>query len=466
MNEYPTRAGFDPASSLALLRRDFSDTELYSSPFRLVLESLHRALFSSVDVISPSLEIGIRDGLSSSFVHHGKRKFDWGGDMPLFATHESLGLDVPRRFMNYHALIGMDATDIPFLDGSFHTIAASQVGDYGMDKKAFVSEMFRALRPGGTLAFTVATPLFKEYPHIFGALKGWVPGLEGVKPAAWWAEQLADLGATNITVRHLLAEDLGAVLLSEMFTGKRFASIVADHLSLREMKLVYEESWEFFRARIAAELGHEPERSWFVFISAQRRDGTVSDPVPVCATCRSGRLERSDLRHVCRDCGAEYTVEFGIPIYVRDPSRVYSAPSGTTLLYKRILRPYPQEKITRYLRRRGSRWRGRDLFVIGSGEVARFVATTALQPAPAQLHWVDDPGSVPASRGDRSPCFVLAARPTRALLWLLRDRRLLFGCLAGRTLLLPSGILSTIDAAVREVFLRLRVRWSQTPRKR
>jgi SAM-dependent methyltransferase len=458
MNNYFPGDRFTPRGSLALLMQEFADTELYSSQFRLVLESLHRAHFSRVELVSPSLEIGVRDGLSSSFVHHGKGKFDWGGDMPLFNTHESLGLDVPRRFMNYHALIGMDGTNIPFADGSLQTVVASQVIDYGMDKRQMMAEMLRVLRPGGTLAFTMATPLVNEYPRIREAWQRWVPGLEGVRPINWWSEQLSQLGATNVEVRPIMGERLGAVLLADVFTSMLFAPINAGHIrNLDQMKSIYEESWCFFQEQMEAELAQSPVRSWFAVATARKANGPISDPTPVCPKCRSANLQHCELSHSCRDCQSTYAVNFGVPIYVRDSSQVYSPPSGTTLLYKKVLRPYREDKILRYLRKKAKRFRGQNVFVIGSGEIARRATEIVQEASPAQLTQVDSPTSISTLSGAQPACFVLATRPVEALLWTLGDRKLLTGILTGRTWFLPNGLHSTIVAAFRELFLLFKI---------
>jgi SAM-dependent methyltransferase len=53
------------------------------------------------------------------------------------------------------AVVGGDATRLPFADGAFDRVIASEVLEHLFDDAAAIAELVRVLRPGGTLAVTV-----------------------------------------------------------------------------------------------------------------------------------------------------------------------------------------------------------------------------------------------------------------------------------------------------------------------
>ncbi len=63
------------------------------------------------------------------------------------------------RYQKNHAAVVADAFHLPFRDGSFDAIIASEIIEHVVDPAGFVAELFRVLIPGGSLVIT--TP-YKE----------------------------------------------------------------------------------------------------------------------------------------------------------------------------------------------------------------------------------------------------------------------------------------------------------------
>jgi SAM-dependent methyltransferase len=69
------------------------------------------------------------------------------------------GIDVPAAVdfgMGHHPEVtSFDGLNIPFADGGFDHILCTEVLEHASEPEALVAEMFRVLRPGGTLTLTV-----------------------------------------------------------------------------------------------------------------------------------------------------------------------------------------------------------------------------------------------------------------------------------------------------------------------
>src|SRR5262249_31910653 len=125
---------FEPArvqEATDLIISRFQHTWAYFCQFRFSLAVGQRCLMADIPLTAPSLEIGINDGSSATIAHFGKPKFTWGGDMPEASTFESMGLHIEPHFDKYEDVIGMDAHEIPFPNGSFNTIITNDMLSFG-----------------------------------------------------------------------------------------------------------------------------------------------------------------------------------------------------------------------------------------------------------------------------------------------------------------------------------------------
>lgn len=346
--------------------RDFRRSSVYLSPWRIALEAVQSTLINGVELRRPSLEIGVSEGVASAIVHSGRRRLDWGGDMPRRSTFESFGLDVPPQYAVHDRLIGMDGTQIPFADGTFATVIASQVLDYGMDRRAIFSEMMRVLMPGGRLIVTALTPLIRRYPGSYRALASKVPGVRRLWSGDRYARTLRGLGAASVTVRPFIPEPVGAALISFLYVAEILDDNPAAHIADKAWRdRIYAEGLEGLTAALEADVAGP---AWFSFVTA-RKPGTLPrrrpTPEPVCLSCRGGAFESTLVSRTCRGCAKTYPTLFGVPMFLSDIRRTYSPDRGGAG------RPIRQEEWVGIFERFARRVAGRRVAIAGVGERAR-----------------------------------------------------------------------------------------------
>ena len=194
---------FDPAAvreAADLIISKYPDTWAYVCQFRFALAVGQRALMAGLPLTSPSLDIGINDGMSATIAHFGKPRFTWGGDMPEASTYESMGLHLEPQFDKYENVIGLDAHRIPFPDGSFNTVVTNDMLGYGVDRPGILREMVRVLAPGGTIFLSeTAGVLGRQYPGLMNVLRTVVPTAKLLdKPVETYSDWLRSLGMEDI----------------------------------------------------------------------------------------------------------------------------------------------------------------------------------------------------------------------------------------------------------------------------
>jgi SAM-dependent methyltransferase len=294
----------------------------YFCTFRFALAVGQRVLMREIPLQSPSLEIGINDGLSASIAHFGKPKFTFGGDMPEESTFESMGLHRDPNLDAYEQVLGMDAHHIPFPDDSFNTIVTNDMLSYGLDRAQILREMVRVLAPGGTLFLTETSGNLTRYPYLLKELRRVVPTVDVLDdPVAFYRGQLEALGMTDIDGRTWFDHRLCALLLASFYRGEVSNPIDAGTRGYHE---------ESLRA-VAAMLGEELEtpgdhgQGWQVAVTS-RKPGVAAQlptPRPICLSCRA-QLTPTLHDCICPQCGTQYRSEFGNPYILSDYSKAYS----------------------------------------------------------------------------------------------------------------------------------------------
>jgi len=304
-------------------------------PFRFCLEIFHRVLFKQLNIISPSIEIGIGDGFSSWFMHRGKEDIDYGSDMPFGSTLESCGMDVDIQFDHYTHMIGMDMTDIAFADNSFASIFSSHTMAYGQDLNRSFEELFRVLAPGGTCAFFIDT---SEQWHQFKPLMNFlmapnlVPSLT-FYPKDFYLELLSKLGAINMTCRPFYQAALEAVNLGTSYimsaTGGHpiLSSAIVQNPTVINLSDMMR---EIFMTLIENELKRPegPDDAFNIFVTFQKPGNlpqNLSIPEPVCLNCRNQDLIRELTKLNCNSCGSTFSVRAGIPNMIKPNHSGYSS---------------------------------------------------------------------------------------------------------------------------------------------
>ncbi len=98
-----------------------------------------------------------------------------------------------------------DARDMPFEDASFDVVCAVESAFHIAPRRAFVSEAFRVLRPGGrlVLADPCGVPRALSLPERVGLLFGrsfWQVPAQNLYPARAYDTMLRDSGFVNVTI--------------------------------------------------------------------------------------------------------------------------------------------------------------------------------------------------------------------------------------------------------------------------
>lgn len=315
----------DAAEAANLIIFKFPYAWAYFCQFRFALAVFQRVLMRNIQIQAPSLEIGMNDGSSAAIAHFGKPKFSYGADMPEENTYESMGLHVDPNFDVYENVIGMDAHEIPFPDGSFNTIVTNDMLSYGVDREKILQEMVRVLAPGGTIFLSETTGNINKYPYLLAELRRVVPTVDTLdEPLSFYREKLSALGMVDIDGRTYFDHRLCAVIFSWLLRGE-----VNSPIDERKAGF-YNEGLRALASILAAELAADDEgRGWQVCMSC-RKPGDLRDlpiPMPICLKCGTPlTITLNDC--VCARCGAQYRNELGNPYVLSDYRKSYSPKRG------------------------------------------------------------------------------------------------------------------------------------------
>ena len=179
----------------------------------LATRTLSYLNYKNVCIESPSLEIGVGNGITSNLIFEN-RKIDIGSS-PLDELVSSA-----RKISKVHGqIIKLDAQSIPLPDESTKTIIANNCIYHIPDELAALKEIYRVLLPGGKLYFdevfdiSGVSSIFKNLMEQFGASKllssyeGFRRGDYGNKKKLPYNDQisllkiLSDIGFSDINIR-------------------------------------------------------------------------------------------------------------------------------------------------------------------------------------------------------------------------------------------------------------------------
>lgn len=331
------RSVVDEAAELIIAR--FRHSWAYFCQFRFALAVCQRALMQRIPLQAPSLEIGINDGSSATIAHFGKPKFTYGGDMPEESTYESMGLHMDPNFDVYENVLGMDAHEIPFPDGSFNTIVTNDMLSYGLDRAKIIREMARVLAPGGTIFLTETSGNLEKTPYLLAELRKFVPTVAPLRdPVAFYRDELEALGMVDISVGTYFDHRLCATTLASLYRGEALNKVDEN------MRGFYEEGLRALASLLADDLAKEDAgEGWQVYVTCRKPGGAgeLPTPKPVCLSCKTP-LTITLNSCACPQCGAQYRNELGNPHILADFSKAYSpkssfAPSANMQIIETLL---------------------------------------------------------------------------------------------------------------------------------
>lgn len=121
--------------------------QYYHKPARFYFKLLEGKFFSKVPLQSPSLEIGIEDGETSS-LHFYNKKIDIGAE---YVPDNMEGAKITNIFKN---LICFDARKFCFKNDSLSTVLMVHILDHFQEIDIALKQINDSLRPGGILAFS------------------------------------------------------------------------------------------------------------------------------------------------------------------------------------------------------------------------------------------------------------------------------------------------------------------------
>ncbi len=135
------------------------------APHRAILRAVECRLMGDIDVVSPSLDIGIGDG------HFASIAYDEPIDVGIDIRSEELTEARDRCPVVYTAVLQASATTMPFADRSFSTVISNCAIEHIPDVDSVLVEIARVLRPGGTFATTLPSEHFGDFLLVSTVLR-------------------------------------------------------------------------------------------------------------------------------------------------------------------------------------------------------------------------------------------------------------------------------------------------------
>jgi SAM-dependent methyltransferase len=117
----------------------------FMRPLIVATRVLARRNYAKVDIVEPSLEIGVGRGMTARFVL-SNRQINVGSDLFI---HDLI--EAKRNGAPYDRLMAFDMMNIPFLNDTFGSVFSIHTIYHAEDKITAIREMARVLAPGGTL---------------------------------------------------------------------------------------------------------------------------------------------------------------------------------------------------------------------------------------------------------------------------------------------------------------------------
>ena len=147
--------------------------------FRALIRSIeHRLLDEQKPFAAPVLDVGVGDG------HFAEAALGRGLDVGIDVDRATL--PEARRRCLYRHLLDASAMQMPFASNTFATVISNCVIEHIPDLGATLGEMFRVLRPGGTLLLTVPTDQLERNLPGPALLRGLGLAAPAARYTAWF----------------------------------------------------------------------------------------------------------------------------------------------------------------------------------------------------------------------------------------------------------------------------------------
>lgn len=215
----------DPREEIALLHKILK-TFPVADDFQFMITRFFSAKhYAELKLEAPSIDIGIGDGLTSNIGLAGRK-------MSVGSTPEVSGLlHAKKNFGDHLRYEAIDATSIPYQNGTFKTLTAMNTIYHADNRAEVLAEMVRVLAPGGVLCFDDITSSFARHRPLSGMLKAlgfpeaanlfienaigtWGGRGPADDPPAFYRRTLEQLGMVDIEIRPFLSPPLTALAYS------------------------------------------------------------------------------------------------------------------------------------------------------------------------------------------------------------------------------------------------------------
>lgn len=128
--------------------------EFWYAPSDILMRGIEAEIWSRQKFKAPVLSIGCGDGRIDRLLFQDKGKIDVGIDI------DSKKADKAKHTDIYKEALVVDATKMPFRNGSFKTVISNSTFEHIREDKKAVSEVSRVLAPKGYFMFTVPAGRF------------------------------------------------------------------------------------------------------------------------------------------------------------------------------------------------------------------------------------------------------------------------------------------------------------------
>lgn len=211
-------------------------------PWIPVCKSIEAKIVNDLELTPPILDIGCGNGLFAT--HSFSQKIDTGLD------YDTNAVKAAERTGIYKEVILADARSLPFKDESFNTVISICALEHISQADKVFSGIYRVLKKGGRLIFTVPSENFGSY--LFGSRVLSLLGLKGlakrygdkkndksghllVYPPSQWKKSLEETGFRAGSIDYIFPKD--AVLLWSFFHSIIFNILFLPFRLLRDLNI-------------------------------------------------------------------------------------------------------------------------------------------------------------------------------------------------------------------------------------
>lgn len=302
-----------------------------------ILKAMEVGFLRNQDLRPPSLEIAIGDGYLSSLVF-GERGYNLtiGSDM----IYETILSSI--KYNHIDKLVVCDAVELPFPDNCFNTVIMNNLMHHLPSRKKTLREIERVLKPGGKFFFQDNLRGWIEYTFDSRILRFFHLNFMAKKIEAFKLNLFAQkLLTSRVYWEEGVKETEMEVLVNQEFMSKKALTIgsIFEYLNLLQgqptresMRILLKIGFlkKFIDKKFSNIIKYliineqkliEKNQGAFLFVVLRKGGevGDIGEPARelkyACLKCKN-ELEQKGDQMVCQECGQEYPIRKGVPIFL------------------------------------------------------------------------------------------------------------------------------------------------------